>query len=442
MTIQSRKISSVAVVGMQWGDEGKGKVIDLLSKQAKHIARAQGGNNAGHTIMDGDKEFKFHLIPSGILYPKTKCYIGGGTVIDPSSLLEELAELHKNNIQFDRRLFISCYAHVVFPFHKVLDKLLEEKKGKLAIGTTGKGIGPCYVDKAKRTGIRIAELTDPILLRHRLEETLPAKNEELQKIYGHEGFKVEEILKEYSEYGQKLKPFVADIEQKLFKAAIAQDKILFEGAQGALLDITFGTYPFVTSSCTLSGGASAGLGVGPSKIDHVVGATKAYTTRVGNGPFPTELSEVELALFPDHTATREIGTTTGRKRRMGWLDAVILRSTICWNGADSLALMKLDILDDLEEIKICVGYKIHGKVVETFPATLDELKLAIPIYEVHTGWKSSTENITHYNELPTNAKKYIKRIENLLNIPISIISVGPQRDRTIWMDPIFEQAND
>jgi adenylosuccinate synthase len=438
MTLQNRKISSVAVIGMQWGDEGKGKVIDLLSKDARHIARAQGGNNAGHTIVDGTREYRFHLIPSGILYPNTKCYIGGGTVIDPGSLLLEMDELKVNHIHFQQRLFLSQYAHVVLPYHRTLDQLIELKKGKTAIGTTGKGIGPCYVDKVRRTGIRIAELIEPNLLRSRLEELLPAKNEELQKIYGHEGFNLEDLVREYTEYGKRLKPFVAPVEEMLFQAATNQERILFEGAQGALLDVTFGTYPYVTSSCTLSGGVTAGLGFGPSRIDHVIGATKAYTTRVGNGPFPTELTPDELSLFPGHTASREIGTTTGRLRRMGWLDAVILKSTICWNGADSLALMKLDILDGLAEIKICIGYKLHGKLVESFPASLEDLKNATPVYETHPGWKSSTRDVHVYNDLPANAKHYLKRIENLLNVPISLISVGPVRDRTIWKDPIFE----
>ncbi len=438
MTILTKKIGSIAVVGMQWGDEGKGKVIDLLSKNARHIARAQGGNNAGHTIVDGTTEYKFHLIPSGILYSKTKCYIGGGTVIDPASLLQEMADLLKNNIQFERRLFLSQYAHVVLPYHRTLDLLAEQKKGKAAIGTTGKGIGPCYVDKVRRTGIRIAELIDPAQLKTRLEELLPAKNEELLKLYGHEGFKVDDLVREYTDYGQKLKLFVAPVEEMLFAAAKNDEKILFEGAQGALLDVTFGTYPFVTSSCTLSGGVTAGLGFGPSRIDHVLGATKAYTTRVGNGPFPTELTEDELKLFPDHTKSREIGTTTGRKRRMGWLDVVILRSTICWNGADSLALMKLDILDTLDEIKICIGYKLHGKMIESFPASLEDLKHVTPVYESHPGWKCSTEDVKNFDALPSEAKHYIKRIETLLQVPISIVSVGPERERTIWKDPIFE----
>jgi adenylosuccinate synthase len=430
----------IAVVGMQWGDEGKGKVIDLLSEKARHIARAQGGNNAGHTIVEGNREYRFHLIPSGILYPHTKCYIGGGTVIDPSSLLEEMDTLHKNQIHFEKRLFLSQYAHVVFPYHRLLDQLAEERKGKSAIGTTGRGIGPCYVDKVSRTGIRVAELVDPALLRSRLDALLPLKNEEFQKIYGHTGFQVDEIFSEYNELGKKLQPFVAPVEEMLFEAAEKGDAMLFEGAQGGLLDVTFGTYPYVTSSCTLSGGVGAGLGFGPSRIDHVIGAVKAYTTRVGNGPFPTELSPEELALFPDHSASREVGTTTGRKRRIGWLDIPILKSTKCLNGTDSLAIMKLDILDALDEIKICIGYKLHGKLIKSFPAAIEHLAEVKPVYELHPGWKKSTRDVRVYDDLPAKAKAYLRRIEEILNCPISIISVGPERERTIWMDRPFEEA--
>jgi len=431
-------MDSIAVVGMQWGDEGKGKVIDLLSKMAKHIVRAQGGNNAGHTIMDGSREFKFHLVPSGILYPNTKCYIGGGVVVNPPSLLQEMEGLRKEQIHFDHRLFLSQYAHVIFPYHQRLDLLSEQKKGKGAIGTTGKGIGPCYVDKVRRTGIRVADLVDPTLLRARLEEILPARNEELEKIYGSEGFDLEKLFSEYVEYGQALKKFVGPVEEMLFVASQKREKILFEGAQGALLDVTFGTYPYVTSSCTLAGGTSAGVGFGPSKIDHVIGVAKAYTTRVGHGPFPTELNAEELAFFPEHTASREIGTTTGRKRRMGWLDAQILKNTLCWNGVDSLAVMKLDILDGLDEIQICTGYKLHGKVIDSFPASLEDLKNVKPLYITLPGWKSSTRDVRTYNDLPSHAKAYLRKIEELLKLPISIVSVGPERDRTIWMDRIFE----
>lgn len=425
-------------MGMQWGDEGKGKVIDLLSEKAHHIARAQGGNNAGHTILVKGQEFRFHLIPSGILYPKTKCYVGGGTVIDPAWLLKEMEGLSHHSIQFEKRLFLSPYAHVVLPYHRLLDQRIEQRKGKAAIGTTGRGIGPCYVDKTRREGIRVAELIRPSLFQSRVEAILPLKNEELQKMYDHPGFSLEEIVREYAEYGRLLAPFVAPVEELLFAAAQKEEPILFEGAQGALLDVTFGTYPYVTSSSTIAGGVSAGLGFGPSRMSAVLGVTKAYTTRVGNGPLPTELSESELALFPDHASSRELGTTTGRKRRMGWLDIVLLKHTICLNGADSLALMKLDILDELEEIRICVGYKLDGKALKSFPAALEDLEKVEPIYETLPGWKSSTRDIHVYNELPVHAKGYLRRIEQLLDASISLISVGPDRERTIWMDEIFE----
>ncbi len=427
----------IAVIGMQWGDEGKGKVIDLLSEKARHIARAQGGNNAGHTIVEGGREYRFHLIPSGILYPHTKCYIGGGTVVDPESLLKEMETLHKSGIQFEKRLFLSPYAHIVFPYHRLFDQLIEQRRGKSALGTTGRGIGPCYVDKVQRVGIRVAELIDPALLIPRLSSLVPLKNEEFQKIYGHPGIHLDEVVAQYQEFGQKLAPFVAPVEEMLFEAAEKGDFMLFEGAQGALLDVTFGTYPYVTSSSTLSGGISAGLGFGPSRIDHVIGVTKAYTTRVGNGPFPTEFSPDELALFPDHTASREVGTTTGRKRRMGWIDIPLLKATKCFNGTDSLAIMKLDILDGLDELKICIGYKLHGKMIQSFPATIEHLAEVKPIYEMHPGWKCSTRECTIYDDLPSRAKAYLRRVEGLLNSPISIISIGPEREKTIWMEPLF-----
>ncbi len=431
-------MKSAAIVGMQWGDEGKGKVIDLLSEKAKHIARAQGGHNAGHTIMVGSEEYKFHLIPSGILYPHTKCYIGGGTVVDPSSFLKEVDGLHARQVQFEKRLFLSSYAHVILPYHRALDQLSEKKKGAAAVGTTGRGIGPCYVDKAQRSGIRISELIHPQLFRSRLEEVLPLKNEELRKIYGHKGFELEEILAEYEPLGKRVAPFVMPVEELIYEAGKRDEPTLFEGAQGALLDVTFGTYPFVTSSSTLSGGICSGVGCGPSRVGHVLGVAKAYTTRVGNGPFPTELTESEQSLFPDHLASREVGTATGRMRRRGWLDIALLKHTACLNGVDSLALMKLDILDQLSQIKICVGYKLHGKTIHTFPSALEDLKQVVPIYEMHPGWLRSTREIHIYNDLPKQAKAYLRRIEELLNLPISILSVGPERERTIWMDRFFE----
>lgn len=426
---------TIAVIGMQWGDEGKGKVIDLLSENAQHIARAQGGNNAGHTIVAHGKEFRFHLIPSGILYPHTKCYIGGGTVIDPPSLLAEIDSLLKNNIPNVKRLYISFYAHIVFPYHRLLDQLSEKQKGGGAVGTTGRGIGPCYTDKMSRCGIRLADLLNPEIFRTKLQETLVLKNRELEKLYGHAPLELEPLLEEYGDYAQRLEPFAAPVEELLYKASRKGDKILFEGAQGALLDVTFGTYPFVTSSCTLSGGVCAGLGFGPSKIDQAIGVTKAYTTRVGHGPFPTELLSEELARFPDHSTSREVGTTTGRKRRIGWFDAFLLRHTICLNGVDSLALTKLDILDDLDEIKICTGYK-HSKI---FPTTVEDLSRAVPIYESHPGWKESTRDIRVYDDLPHHAKAYVRRIEELCDIPVSIVSVGPEREKTLWLDRFFNE---
>lgn len=425
---------SIAVIGMQWGDEGKGKIIDLLSEIAHHIGRAQGGNNAGHTVIAKGQEYKFHLIPSGIVHPHAKCYVGGGTVMDPASFLSELDQLEKRGIQWKKRLFVSLYCHLVFPYHRTLDQLAEKKKGSSPVGTTGRGIGPCYADKINRCGIRLADLLSPHF-KEKLKTVLSLKNEELQKIYNHAPFDEEAIFKEYMTYGEHLSPIAAPVEEMLFEAAKNGDRILFEGAQGALLDITFGTYPFVTSSCTLSGGICSGLGIGPSKVEQVIGVAKAYTTRVGNGPFPTELKEEELALFPDHSTARETGTTTGRKRRIGWLDIFLLRHTLCLNGIDVLAITKLDILDHLDEIKICVGYK-HCK---HFPATQEELSHAIPIYETHPGWKSSTRDICLYDDLPSQAKAYLRRIGELCGVPISIVSVGPERERTIWLDRFFEE---
>ena len=426
---------AIAVVGMQWGDEGKGKVIDLLSENAVHIARAQGGNNAGHTIVAQGKEFKFNLIPSGILYPHTKCYIGGGTVVDPASLLLELKGLKEGGISYVNRLYISRYAHVVFPYHKLLDNLSEKKKMEGAIGTTGRGIGPCYTDKVSRLGIRFVDFIDPLTLREKLEPALKLKNIELEKLYGHPPLELEVIYNQYVEYAKELEAFAAPVEEMLYEASVAQENILLEGAQGALLDVSFGTYPYVTSSCTLSGGICSGLGIGPSKVGQTIGVTKVYTTRVGNGPLPTALTEGELEGFFDHEKSREVGTTTGRKRRIGWFDAFLLRHTICLNGVDSLALTKLDILDELDEIKICVGYK----KCKTFPSSLEELSRVEPIYEVMPGWKKSTQNVHIYDDLPAAAKGYIRKIEELCKVPVSIVSVGPDREKTIWLDNFFSE---
>jgi adenylosuccinate synthase len=419
---------------MQWGDEGKGKVIDLLSKLARHIARAQGGNNAGHTIVANGQEYRFHLVPSGIVYPHTNCYIGGGTVVDPASLLLELDGLSKRGIQFEERLFLSRFAHIVLPYHRLLDQLVEKKKGASAVGTTGRGIGPCYADKASRCGIRVADFLNPKIFHARLETALAMKNEELSLLHSHPPLSFDPIYEEYQKFAGRLEGLARPIEEMLYGALKKGEAVLFEGAQGALLDNTFGTYPFVTSSSTLAGGLASGAGVGPSLIDRTIGVAKAYTTRVGNGPLPTELSSEELALFPEHLAARELGTTTGRKRRMGWFDAFLLKHTVCLNGADSLALTKLDILDELDEIKICVGYK-HFR---SFPACVEELQEAEPIYEVHPGWKHSTRGVEVFNDLPKLAKSYVRRIEELCGVPVALVSVGPEREKTLWMERFFE----
>lgn len=420
----------IAVIGMQWGDEGKGKVIDLLADRASHILRAQGGNNAGHTIVAHGIEYRFHLIPSGIIYPHTRCYIGGGTVIDPVSLLSEIDHLLKQGILLENRLFLSRYAHVVMPYHRLFDQWSEAAKGKSAVGTTGRGIGPCYVDKASRCGIRIADLCNPIGLRSVLETALAQKNEEIRKLYAQAPLEFAPIYEAYAEYGEKLLPYAAPVERLIQEALKKQEVVLLEGAQGALLDTTFGTYPYVTSSCTLAGGLSSGSGVGPSQIKRVVGVAKAYTTRVGNGPMPTELSEKELAFFPEHSQARELGTTTGRKRRIGWVDTFLLRHTAALNGADVLAITKLDILDGLDEIRICTGYE----GCEDFPVTDDALRSAKPVYEIHPGWKCSTRQVKEFRELPLQARRYLERLEELCQVPVGLVSIGPEREKTIWMD--------
>lgn len=426
-------MSVIVVTGMQWGDEGKGKIIDLLSKLAQHIARAQGGNNAGHTIVAEGKEFKFHLIPSGILYPHTVCYIGGGTVLDPHSVLTEIETLKTNQIEFEKRLKISPYTQLVFPYHRLLDRLSEESKGASAIGTTRKGIGPCYVDKVNRCGISMADLLCPSSFQKRLQETLTFKNRELEKLYNHPPLDWEPIFDTYQILKDKLAAYVAPVEKMMYEAAMRKEPILFEGAQGALLDNTFGTYPFVTSSSTLAGGVCSGFGFGPSLIQQTIGVLKAYTTRVGGGPFPTELTPQELLLFPNHELAREKGTTTGRNRRLGWFDAFLARHTLMLNGVDTLAVTKLDILDHLDEIKLCVGYQDCS----FFPPTAEQLSKAIPIYETYPGWKQTTSHISSYQELPLNAKAYLKRIEELCGANISILSVGPDREQTIWMTTQF-----
>lgn len=428
---------NVIIVGAQWGDEGKGKISDILAAQAKHIVRAQGGNNAGHTVMIGEEEFKLHLVPVGILHPHTQCYIGAGTVIDPEVLLKEISHLEKRGVALKGRLWISPAAHVIFPYHRLYDVLLEKKKGALSVGTTGRGIGPCYADKANRLGIRMEELAQPKDFQEHLKAILTLKNEEFVHLFKADPLPFESMYNEYANYGKLLQPMIAHVDE-IVNAALDQDEdILFEGAQGTFLDITAGTYPFVTSSQTIAAGICAGTSVGPRRIDHVLGVIKAFTTRVGNGPFPTELQPEEK--FPDHTQAREYGTTTGRQRRIGWFDAVLAKTAVKMNSIDSLALTKLDILDTLDEIKICTHYEIDGVKCHSFPMLNSQFK-GVPVYETLPGWKQSTATTLNRKDLPNNAENYIRRIEELCGAPISLLSFGPKREQTSICTDIFRTA--
>lgn len=428
---------NVVVVGLQWGDEGKGKIIDLLSEKAHAIVRAQGGNNAGHTIVVGEEEYKFHLIPSGILYPKAICMIGGGVVIDPEVLAHEIEILEKKNISLKDRLWISPYAHIIFSYHRLLDQLSEEKKTD-AIGTTGIGIGPCYADKVHRIGIRMADFLHEETFKRKLEQILVQKNQILESIYQHPPLHFDEVHKEAVCHRRKLSDYVGDVEEKFEEMFLKDQTVIFEGAQGALLDTTFGTYPFVTSSCTLSGGICTGVGVGPTKIDHTLGVMKAYATRVGNGPFPTEFHEEEISQFPDPFVSRELGTTTGRVRRVGWFDAVLLKKSILLNGVDSLAVTKLDILDSLKTIKICVAYELNGQRIKTTPVLEEEWLQVKPVYEEMAGWMEKTSDITEYENLPKQAKNYLEHLQEILRVPVFLISMGPKRDQSIILNRFLD----
>lgn len=425
-------MTNIIIVGTQFGDEGKGKFIDLLAKRADYIARYQGGANAGHTIVINGEQFIFHLIPSGILHKKKKCVIGNGLVVDPQTLLEEIENLKKRGISVEGRLFISENAHIVMPYHKLLDKVKEVKRKGQKIGTTGRGIGPCYTDKVARTGIRVADLIDEEGFKEKLRKNLNEKNQLLRRIYRQKGFSYRKVMTEYSSYGRKIKRYVTNTSLLINRAIDKGKSVLFEGAQGTFLDIDWGTYPYVTSSHPIAGGVLTGLGVGPTRIDRVIGVAKAYTTRVGGGPLPTE--------FPKRLGERvrkkgkEYGATTGRPRRCGWLDLVLLRSAIQINGLDSLILTKLDVFDKLKEIKICTHYRYRGKRMDYFPNSLKVLSQCQPQYEVLKGWQESISGIKSYKKLPPTAKKYIKRIKKLLGIKIALISVGSQRDQTIVLD--------
>ena len=422
-------MGNTCVIGLQWGDEGKGKIIDILAKDYDIIARYQGGGNAGHTLIIGDEKFVFHLIPSGILHKDKKCVIGNGIVFDPKLFLEEIKGLADKNINVAENLFISDRAHVVFPYHKKLDLLQEKQKGNSMIGTTGRGIGPCYTDKISREGIRIAELMDKEHFKEKLKRNVDEKNRIFVNLYKDEPDSWEDIYEEYCTYADKIAPFVCDTVDLMATAISDNKKILFEGAQGALLDVDFGTYPFTTSSNSGAGGVSSGIGVSPKQIHNIIGITKAYTTRVGSGPFPTEVDGEQ----GEHIRKKggEFGSTTGRPRRCGWFDAVAIQHSVRISGVDSLIVTKLDVLDDQETISICTGYKYNEKLYNSFPANIDILNKCEPVYEEVPGWCEDTTNVRSAEHLPEKAKDYIKTIESIVGVKVKMISVGPERSQII-----------
>jgi len=424
-------MSNVIILGAQWGDEGKGKIIDLLTKDADFVVRYQGGNNAGHTVVVGEEEFILHLIPSGILHAGRTCIIGNGLVVDPQALLEEVDLLESKGIEVGPNLLISDQAHLIFPYHKKMDKLKEQKKGKGKIGTTGRGIGPCYTDKAARCGIRVADLIDDEVFKSKLRDNIEEKNEIFQKIYDFEGFTFDEIYKTYVEYRKRISPLTCNCSKVLNDAMRKRKTIIFEGAQGTLLDIDHGTYPYVTSSNATAGGAVIGTGIGPTKIDKVIGVVKAYTTRVGEGPFPTEFGPEMMEKI--RKKGKEFGATTGRPRRCGWFDVVLLRHSARINGITEIAVTKLDVLDECDTVKICTAYKLDGDIIEDFPANIDALNRCEPIYEEHPGWNQDTGAATKMRELPSNARRYLERVSRLIGVKIRIVSVGSKRRQHIFV---------
>lgn len=427
-------MANVIVIGAQWGDEGKGKIVDLLSRSADVVVRYQGGVNAGHTVVVNERTFKLHLIPSGILYPETECIIGSGTVVDPKVLIEELDQLAALGVS-TTNLRIAQTAHVTMPYHRMLDQASERSRGTRKIGTTGRGIGPTYADKSERTGVRVLDLMEPQNLREQLRWTIAAKNLILEKLYDLPPLDAEAAIAEYLGYAERLRPHVVDSSLAIDRALKQRRNILFEGAQGTLLDLDHGTYPYVTSSNPVAGGACVGAGIGPTAIDRVIGVAKAYTTRVGEGPFPTELDgDIGTALC-DRGA--EFGTTTGRKRRCGWFDAVIGRYAARINGLDCLAITKLDVLDTLAEINVCVAYDIDGERCTEFPASASRFARCQPIYKTLPGWQQSTAHCRSLDDLPPQALDYLKLLAELTNVPIAIVSLGASRDQTIVVeDPI------
>lgn len=421
------------VIGAQWGDEGKAKIIDILSEKADVVVRTQGGNNAGHTVVVNDEVYKFQLIPSGILYPGTKCIVANGVVIDPEGILGEIDNLIGQGVDVSN-LRISSRAHLVMPYHKALDKAKEALKAKDGkdIGTTMKGIGPCYMDKAERSGIRICDLYHEEVFADKVRENVAIKNEMLKLVYKQDvSFDAEEIIKTYRAYAERLKPFVEDTTVSVYEAIKEGKEVLFEGAQGTLLDLDLGTYPYVTSSHPVTGGVCVGAGIGPTMINECIGVMKGYITRVGKGPFPTELFDATGDRIREEG--HEFGTVTGRPRRCGWFDAVIGEYAVRTSGLTQIALNKIDVLKDLDVVKICVGYKFNGEVIKYFPASLEDLEKCEPVYEELEGWEDIS-NVKSYNEFPQSVKTYIHRIEELIGCKITMVGVGPNRDQNIIVE--------
>ena len=429
-------MKNIVIIGTQWGDEGKGKLVDILSEKADCVVRFQGGSNAGHTIIVDGQKFVSHLVPSGILQKKV-CFIGNGLVVDPKTLIEEIKSFKENGIEIRPNNFkISEKAHIIMPYHKKIDSAREKKKGSNKIGTTGKGIGPAYEDKATRRGIRFCDLIDIENFEEKLSLILEEKNFYLNKYFGEEKMQKDNILQEYKKYAEFLQPFICDISVDLYENYLGKNKqILFEGAQGTHLDIDHGTYPFVTSSNTVSANACSGTGLGPKAISEICGIVKAYTTRVGSGPFPTELFDKTGSFLQEKGG--EFGATTGRKRRCGWIDMIIIKNAVRLNSLTSLILTKLDVLSGVEKIKICTAYEYKGKKIKNFPSNLKTLSKCTPIYETMEGWQEDISECKKMQHLPQQAINYIKRIEKISKTPIDIISVGPDRKETIILKELF-----
>jgi len=425
-------MSIIAVLGSQWGDEGKGKIVDMLAERANLVVRFSGGPNAGHTIANPYGEFKLHLVPSGIFYPHTTCIISNGVVVSPPVLLEELNKIESKGVD-SSRLFISTRAHIIMPYHTLLDELEEKARGSQALGTTKSGVGPAYMDKIARLGIRAGDLLDKEGFLHRLSFVLEHKNAIITRVYKAPPLPLEEVYDQYCRYAERLAPHICETETMTNEAIEKQEPILLEGAQGALLDIDFGTYPYVTSSNCIAGGACTGMGLGPTNLERIIGVYKAYTTRVGGGPMPTELE--------DETGERirqiahEYGATTGRPRRCGWFDAVAARFTASINGLTGFALTRLDILDSFSSINICIGYKVNGDIIDRFPGSIKVLEQCQPVYEELEGWQCPTTDTRCFKDLPEKAQSYVRRLEELIGCPTDIVSVGPGRDQTIIINP-------